>query len=280
MANLRILAYNIAETANGATMTDSPAMEATLPVTNLQLQTERERTAQSTSLASQDVKLTYASNQSANCMGLTRTNLTTGGTLGPRLYSDAAWTTGIYTPAASVAFSTAGMSAIGAALYRGRDFSHLRNTMLYFAEQTTIRSAIARIADASNPDGFMSATKLWLGKYFELFYNPPVGSAELTLMDSSTGARADDGTDQVDKGWKARRLVINLDYVNDATDLAALLDIANYLGLNRECFVSLYPGEGGAKEIYNQMACRIKSAPTFGPVQYGVHRNSLVFEET
>lgn len=275
MSNLRILARNIADTA---TLTENPALESSLPGSNLQRNTERGRTARTTSLASQDVKLSWSSAQKANMVGLTRHNLTTAATLRSLLYSDNAWTTGIYDSTALTAFSTSGLDT-DVDVYTERDFANLLNSVQYFTEQTTMQSAIVRLADAANPDGYLEAHRLWIGKYFELTYNPAHGAVELALMDESKSGRADDGSHIVDKRWKARRLSIQLDFITDA-DLDSMLAIARYLGRDKECFVSLSPGVGGVKELYRQGAFRLVDSPTFNPHQYGLHRNSLVFEET
>lgn len=278
MANLRFLIANIVD---DATLTADPAMVESGGLTRLNLQkaTERARTARTTSLASQDVKLTWAANQTANTMWLARNNMTTAGTLQPRLYSDAAWTTNTYAPTASAAFVTSSLDAIDSARYTERDFLHLKHTVIYFTERTDIRSAIARFVDAANADGYVEATKLLMGKYREVTYNPPVGNVELVQMDAGKGGRADDGSHIVDKSWKARRLTINLEHVPDA-DVTWLLAMARYLGLDKECAVDLYPEDTSAKGIYNRAIVRIVSAPGIGPTQYGMHRNSLVLEET
>lgn len=274
MANLRILTRNIADTA---VITASPAMSSTLPVTNLGKPTERARTARTTSLASQDIKLAWASAQKANMIALPRHNLTTAATLRTLGYSDSAWTTGILDTTALTAFSTSGLNT-DIDVHTERDFQHLKSSAQYFAEQTTMQSLIARIADAANPDGYMEANRLMIGKYFEVTYNPGHGVPDLTLMDASVMARADDGTQVVDKRWKGRRLVLNLDWIPD-TDVDDLLALARYLGTDKETWVSLYPGAGGALELYNQMACRLVDSPTFNPHQYGLHRNTMTFEE-
>lgn len=277
MANLRILWFDVATVANGCTMTADPAMETTLPVTNLQKPTERGRVARTTGLSSQDVKLTWAANQTANCLVVSRNNLTASGTIQPRQYSDAAWSSATATPTASAAFVTSGLDA--RENIRDRDFRHLKNSFVYFTQRTDIRSFIARIADGLNPDGHMEATKLMLGKADELTLNPGVGEVELTQMDGGVASRADDGSHIVDKGWKARRLVLPLSYVADA-DLPMLYAAGRYLGLDKECAIDLYPSETGAEGIYNRMVCRLESAPGIGPVQYGINRNSFIFVET
>lgn len=274
MANLRILTRNIADTA---VITASPAMSTTLPVTNLGKPTERGRTARTTSLASQDVKLAWASNQKANMVAITRHNLTTAATLRTLGYSDAAWTSGILDTTALTAFSTSGLNT-DIDVYTERDFQHLKSSVQYFAEVTNLQSLIARIADAANPDAYMEANRLMVGKYFEVTYNPPFGSVELQQVDASVMGRADDGTQVVDKRAKWRRFTVRLDFVHD-DDLDDLLALERYLGTDKETWISLYPGAGGAKELYNQMACRIVDSPSMNPNQVGVHANSITFEE-
>jgi len=279
MPNLRILARNIAETAE---LTESPAMVATLPGSNLQLPTERERVARTTSLAAQDVKLAWPADQKANMRAGTRHNFTTAAYLRGLGYSTNDWTgsTIFDTGATAAAFSTAGLNT-DIDIYTEADFRHLKNTAQYFTAVTNMESMICRWTDNSpaNADGYMQATKLFVGQYFETTYQPPYGGVELTTMDDSVGGRAHDGSLLVSKGWKARRLVLDLQFIPEV-DLNDLLAIARYLGKDREAFISLYPGEGGVKELYNQMACRLIESPTFNPHFVGLHKTRLVFEET
>lgn len=279
MANIRLLSRNIAETA---TYSASPAMLSTLPESNLKQATERERTARTTSLATQDVKLSWASAQKANMVATTRHNFTVAAYLRNLGYATTDWTSSTIfdTGATTAAFSTSGLNT-DIDVYTEADFLLLKNSAQYFTDVTTLQSMIQRWTDNSpgNPDGFMQATKLFVGQYFEFTYNPPHGGVELTIMDDTMSGRADDGTHLVHKRWKARRLSVQLEFVPDE-DLNDLLAIARYLGKDRECFVSLYPGVGGFKELYNQMACRLVESPTFNPHVYGFHNARLVFEET
>lgn len=278
MPALRILARNL---ANTAVITASPAMVESggISVENLGLDTERGRTARSTSAASQDLKLSWATNQSANMIAVARHNWTTSSTLREIIYPNADWTgTPLYDPGATAAFSTSGLDT-DIDVYTEHDFLMLKNTVRYFTALTTMKSLIARILDTSNPDGFLQQNRLFIGKYFEFTYNPDHGDVELQLMDESAHSRADDGTQHVDRKYKARRLTLNLNFVPDA-DLPSLLALVRYLGKHGEAWVDLYPGVTSAKGLYNRMPCRLVDSPTFNPHQYGLHRNTLVFEET
>ena len=276
MAKLRLLCRDACTTA---VATASPAMSTSLPVTNLQRPIERERVARTTSLASQDIKLAWASAQKANAIVLARHNLTTAATLRTLLYSDVAWTTGIYDSTALTAFSLSGLNT-DIAVYTERDFRMFKTTVQYFTEVTTMQSAIARIADAANPDGVFDVTKLMIGKYTEVSINPPYGGVDLTFMDKSVQGDADDGTMIVDKRWKARKLVIELDQIVDSSDLDEMFAIAHYAGTDKEIFVSVYPEVGGAKEFYHHFVGRLIDSPTFNPHQVGLHKGSFVFRES
>lgn len=277
MANLRILAKNVVE---DATATADPVLVATLPVTRLQMPTERGYVARTTGLASQDFKLTWSSAQTMTMAALTRTNLTkdvaTWRNLG---YPTADWTGAAdYDSLAVTAFSSSPLSALND--YYSTDFAGMRNSVIYFAEESSIRSWITRLADAANADGYMEAHRLFLGQYLELQHNPPMGAVEMVPMDASKGDRTDDGTHHVTKLWRARRCSINLEYIEDEGDLAALLEIAQYVGTTREFWIDVYPESATAKGIYHRGAFRLVESPSFNPNFYGLHRSSLVFEET
>lgn len=277
MANVRILARNLCDFG---IITGSPAMASFLPVTNLQRQTERGSPARSGGLSAQDFKLMWTSAQKANMVAFTRHNWSTASTLRTQIYSDQAWTTAVYDGTALAAFSSSGLATdIDYDVVRDKDFLPFKSTAQYFPSVASMQSAKMTLADAANPDGWFDQNRLFVGQYFEFTYNPAYGTVQLQPTDSGKQGRADDGTMVVDKGWKARRLTIDLDRILDA-DLPTFLAIARYLGRDRECFVSLYPGAGGALEIYNQMACRLVESPTFTPLAPGLHKNTMVFEET
>lgn len=277
MQKLRILARNIADTA---TITADPAMSTSLPVTNVQRPTSRGRTARTTSTASQDIKLAWPSDQVANMVAWSFDNASTATPGTDRFlgYSGAAWATGIVDTTALTTFSTTGLDTT-IDVSTEADFRLLKNRARYFTQVTTMESAILRLADASNPDGYRELQRLLIGKYHEFAYDPPFGGVELEVMDSGKGERAADGTHVVSKGYKARRLSLNLEFIPDE-DLATVWAIARYLGKDRECWVSLYPEAGGVKELYNQMVCRLVAMPKFNPHFPGLHRGQFVFEES
>lgn len=272
-AKLRILAKNIAD---DATITASPAMSLTnLGVGNLQ-DPKRGSIARSTSLTDQEIKLTWGANQTANVLVLCRRNFTDAATRRLYLYSDAAWTTGIYD-------STALDEVDGSVLPSPFSLTELQfkgwlTSVLYFTEQTTIRSAKVVLSDGANADGYMEASRIMLGKYFETTYDPPQGGAALTPGSMSTQRRGDGGSLLSELRPPYRTLALDLFAIPDA-DYDDIVAIVQYLGMHRDCFVDLYPDDTGAKGFANRMQAKITDLGPFDPHTQGLHRLPIVFEE-
>lgn len=279
MSNFRIVARNLANAAEGGFLTSSTSMVPGLPFTNLQRPVERARTCRTNAGATNvDLTASWATNKRANCAIFGIHNWTTASLLRTRLFDATSPASDLIDTGDLSAFSTSGL-ATNIDVYTERDFRFLKTTAQYFALQTTMRSAYFYITDTANPDGYIEQTRLCIGEYFETSYDPPFGGAVLTPMDAGVSGRADDGTMLVDKKWKARKLELDLKFIPEA-DLDDLLAIVRFLGTDKECFISLYPGVGGVKELYNQMFCRLKPNPSFDPwTDAGLHQTKLVFEE-
>lgn len=276
MPNIRVLARNLVDEATSIIATAAAA--SGYPVTNLQRDTERGRTFRSGGLSSQDIALAFPSDVKANMAGFTRHNWSTASTFRQQLYAAGSPTAASYDGTPLTGFSTSGLDT-DLDVYTERDFAHLRNSVQYFTERTDVREARSTVADAANADGYIEMTRMWFGKYFEFTYNAEHGDFQMTQDDASVAGRADDGSHIVDKRWKARKLSLNIRLVPD-TDLPTVLAIARRIGRDKECFVSVYPGAGGAKELYNQGAFRLVQSPTFDPHTYGYHKFMMSFEET
>lgn len=275
MANLRFIIRNVLD-LSGTTISASPAQVSTLDEQNLKRQTERGRVCRSTGLASQVLTASFSA-ATISAIAFTRHNWSTAATLAS-VVSNGGGT--LHSTGALSAWSNSGLSVIDSAEYLERDFTHLKSTVQYFADQALATQIASTIADAANEDGYIEQTRMFAGDYFEVTYNPPYGDVTLTQMDASTAGRADDGTSIVDKSYKARALRIDLSFVADA-DIPTLLAMSRYMGRDKEGFVDLYPETTDyAKGIYNRMAFRLVDSPTFNPHQVGLHKNSLLLEET
>lgn len=274
---LRILTRNLVDTA---TLYAVPAFVATLPETFLQRQTERGRYASTNAgVLAADLHLLWSSDQKVNCVGYTRTNLSTAATIRNQVFQGGSPSSRVYDSTALTAFSTSGLDT-DIDVYTEADFRLLRSTLQYFPTLTNMQELVSTVTDTVlNTDGVLQLGRMWAGKYFEFSYHAPYGNLDLQVVDLSKGSRADDATHIVDKKGKFRRVVLRLDLIPDA-DLPSVLALSRYLGTDKECLLDLYPGLGGAKELYGRMACRQVDSPVFNPWQVGLHKNTMTFEET
>jgi hypothetical protein len=276
--NLRILARNLLR-ESGVTITPTPAMvSSSLSEDNLLRYTERNRVARTSNLTGPEFYVELPSAGKANCAAVTRHNWTTAATLRTRIYGAGSPTPTLHDTTALAAYNTAGLDT-DVDNYQAAYFAGLRNTVQYFDEQSGVWAARYNIEDAANPDGYIQQTQLWLGKAFSVTYDPPFGGLDLTPLDGSAQGRSADGTLITDVGWRARKLRINLEFIPD-NDLPTMLAIVNYMGLGGECLIDVYPMAGNAKQIYHCGAFKLVEMPTFNPFFPGLHRSTLIFEET
>ncbi len=272
MSNLRIIAKNHIPDASVVAV---PSVLSTLPETNLLLPTEHGQTARSTSTAAQNFEFTWASPKIAGGVAVSRHNLTTSGTLraeilgsGSPLLTDTGTT---------AAFSTAGLDT-DVDDYTDASFRAWKNWVKYFTRQTGIYGMSLTATDASNPDGYLELTKVFMGPFFEVTYNPE--SLEITPPKSFISSRADDASQIVDTREDFTTITINLRALPNATDFATMIGIARLLGLGGECFLDPYPDNADAMGIYARGAYRLMAAPGFGHSDYGIHKNTMRFEST
>ena len=273
MANLRICYRNIFDTA---TLTASPALVTTLPEANLQKQ-ERFKTARSTSLASQDLKASWASAQRVNFIHTRMHNFTAAAQTRDRTYTDSAWTTGVIDNAAANCFAYSGFAQND--VLTEADFRLLKNSTRYITLATNIQSYIQTITDAANPDGYFDVSRLFGGEYIEFTYNPPYGGAAFTFEDLSTQQVMHDGSLVSDKGAKRRRLELTQDFM-PAADWAALLAGLRYAGKDKDIFVSLYPADGTYLEPYHQGLFKVAESTPFDRHMVGLAQQKLLLIET
>lgn len=273
MANARILATNIADFAG---ISASPALVTTLPETNLQTQ-QRKRTARSTSTASQDIKLSWSGAQRVNMVALRYHNLTAAAQMRVRTYTDSAWTTGLVDNAAANCFGYTGFSNYD--VLTDADFRLLKNSARYITLATNVQSMIITVTDAANPDGYFDISRLFVGEYFEFTYQFQYGAIPLATQDFSIQARADSGTLITEKREKARKFDLNQGLLT-AADWPEILSIYRRCGLDKDLWLSIFPGDGTYLEAWYQSAVKFESMPAMDRHFPGMAQSKLTLIET
>lgn len=275
---MRIIVTNYADTA---TLTASPAMLTDLPVGNLQDQS-REKVARTSSLAAQTIDVTLdAARPLAACV-LYRGNFSATATWRVRVYDTPAMGTLLYDSGAGGVYLAGpktlgdlewGIDPLGATLFDGWGYTF---SSLWFS---VVVGQFVRITltDADNPDGYMQASRLFLGTYIEPI-GMPVPGMSLHWQETTTHSRTDGGTLRSEPGAGYRALTVHGERLVEKTrvDLSSLNRDA---GMRHDVYVSVFPELGTALERDHQMQAKLIALdPSVIPI-YGTVNQTLRFEE-
>lgn len=274
---MRIIWRNL---VNEATLTATPALSATLPVTNLQTDA-REEVARTTSLATQTIDVTLAQDEVIQCCVIYRGNFSTGATWRVRVYKDATAMTLLYdsgtlkaNPPKPLGDLEWGVDRLGVSMYDGWSYTV---SELWFAP---VIGAFVRITldDATNPDGFMQASRLFVGPCTEPEYMPSAGML-LGPKETTRQERSEAGTLHVEAGAQYRALTVTGARLPEKTR-AMLGDMQRTAGMRRDVYVSVFPDEANARARDHRMQARLVA---LSPAAMGATMlvdQQLRFEET
>lgn len=242
MTNLSISYINCADSA---TLTANPAALATKPITYLQ-NDARGYLFGAAAPGSQEIKGTWSGTAyTVGHIKLDRTNLVDGDTWRVQLYSDTAWTTGVYDSGVVAPFA--------AGLFSTWSYSFAE---LWLASQTTgVKSFKITVVSASA----FQASKLYVGPYTTAQWNPKYGMS-MNWEGNSKQERWDSGTLGVQTRAQWRALNFDLFASTDA-ERAVWQEIGRYCGNFKTVSVSVFPNVGGAQERDNSMICKFEDSP-------------------
>lgn len=263
-----------------ATMTASPAVVATLPVTNLQTQ-PRAAVMRTTSTADQQVKLTWPAAKLLSAVALVRHNLSSAATWRIQVYSDAAWTTLIYdsgavlaAPGKALGDLAWGLDPLGASVFTGWSYAF---SSLYFAP-VAAQSVKITLSDTGNAAGYLEASRLFVGAHIEPQYTVSYG-VKLGWKENTVTTRTDGGSLRSDPTLPYRTLSFNLDWIVES-DRAVLLDALRQVGKRQDLWVTIFPGVGGAKERDYSMTAKVVNSPDLAHPSYGTYAAQFDLEES
>lgn len=272
-----ILGRNIFDTA---TITESPAFVATLAATYMQDQTHT--AARTTGLQSgsplqgQLIKLSWPTDQRANCLTLPRNNLTAASAISLWTYTDTAFSAGQIAQGAQNGFGYTGLDRID--VITEADFLMLKNSAYYFPLVTNMRSAIILIEDAANTDGYIELARGMMGETWQLGASGQYGDHIIYPADMTVQGRNDGGGLDSDKREKYMVQELQHKLFSETTDWEKLLAHARYIGLDHDFWFSLYPGDGTWMECYHQGQYKFTSIPKANRWFPGLVSGPLVME--
>lgn len=273
---MRMIFNNVGDVAAIAA---SPAMVTTLPVSNLQTES-REDVARTTSTATQSVTLTWSTAQLFTGCVLYRGNFTTAATWRVQIYDTSAMGSLLYdsgvqnlNPAKTLGDLDWGSDPLGVSLFTGWGFTYSR---LYFT-QVTAAYAVITLTDVANPDGYMQASRLFMGTYIEPTYMPVQG-AFLQWQETTKLARTDGGTLRSEPGANYRKLTVQGKFLPEK-DRIALSNLMRTNGMRNDIFIDPFPTQYNALARDWAMQGKLVALDPMAIPTYGAHDVQLQFEE-
>jgi hypothetical protein len=259
--NVRLITPN---EADACTLTADPVLVATLPVENLQEQS-RGRVSRSTGLATpQHIYGTWLGPVSLAGFALIRHNLTGAGVVRLIIYEGQNQTGAVLYDSGDVLLGDDmpgwgdedwGSFAWGADVFIDWTSKYVN---LWF-EQVTAQSFDLRLTDSGNTDGFIQASRLFLGPVYSPLENMAYGV--------SCGWQ-DDSVQEPTAGGGLRTHAVEPYRVWDFTwphlsegDRAQLNNFARNYGKRKDAFLSCYPEAGGTLERDHAGVVKLTAPP-------------------
>lgn len=273
---MRILIDNLADDALVAA---SPAMVATLPEANLQ-NSLREQVARWTAVDGQAITVTFTGSKAVSCVCLYRGNFSSTATWRVRVWEDGAFSTAVYdsgvvaicppTPLGSLEW---GVDPLSTTLYSEWDYA------VAVAWFTPVLGAgiTIDVYDPENLDGYVQASRLFVGNYFE----PAVGVSggmQLGYKENTQQARTEGGSLRVESGAIWRTLQLDLANMLEA-DRLRMIQFARNKGMRYDVLLSVFPDRDDELERDYQMQARLGQQGSFTTQPPILHNTTLLFEE-
>jgi hypothetical protein len=274
---MRILAINAGDTA---TLVATPAMVATLPVSNLQTQ-YREQVARSVNCDSQLIEASWTAPTILSCVCLYRTNFSSTATWQVDIYTDATMSTLLYTSGSLYASRPKalgellwGFDPLGATLYTG--FGSTISTLWFTPVIATYMRIV--VQDPANKDGYLQAARLFTGQYFEPSAVAPEAGATLAWNETTVNNRTEGGTLRSEPGTSYRVLSLKLGLMI-AADRVRISDMLRITGMKGDGFISVFPNTGDALERDHQMQFKFTKLNPISITNYFRYESQLDLEE-
>ncbi len=264
-AQMRIVAKN---TVDDSRCVLSCSVGVTLPLDNLKSRV-RGRITRIPSGAAFEVKATFGGDsvRIANA-ALLWTNLDIDATWRLQGYSDAAWSSQVIDSGTLACIDATalgdldfGIDPLGANIF---DPFYGQNFALMWFANTVVASWKITITNTTNAAGYIDASRLIVGPYFELASNPVYGLG-LQWADTTQIWETDGGGPFSDAGNMYRVMTFDLQGIPE-TDRKKWMDIVRYVGMRRDILVSLMPEGTAAQRRDYSMNCIITALPKFNTV--------------
>lgn len=209
-------------------------------------------------------------------------NLTANATMQVRVYDVAVGGTPIFTSPITVAAPPVGLGywAWGQQPLGVNAFAYGFNVYarVWFEKMLLARRVEVDIVDSTNPAGYIDVSRLIIGNYWEPAHNTGFG-LPVSFTDSSTNSRAQSGDLISNRGYKSKKLSVDLNWLTDA-DRSMLSSLFRNNGNSKPIFVSIFPNDpDSAKEQTYQIYGKLPTTPQITHPMHTIYSSQIEIEE-
>ena len=235
MSNLRIVSRNETKTAVLSASATAGTLAASNLLTDIKSQVWRSTTTSGT------ITATWTVATAINCVSLPFTNFTNSATMRVRGYTNAADVVNV----AATVFDTAALACcpFTSPSVFGWDSNFGKGGGVYaslFFTGGSVKKIVIDLADSTNSSGYIEASRLVTGSYWEPTINADYG-AQMGFKDASVHVRNDAGDLLTDSKALSKTLTINFSN-------ASVTDRENFMGIMRNgistpLYISVFPSD-------------------------------------
>lgn len=254
--NIRIVAQNFVD---NCTLSVSPAVIETMPVTNLQ-NSSRGKLMRTSSLTAQEIKGTSATPSVFNSCIMYNTTLSGSTTIRLRIYLNDDWTNLVYDSTEISPFYVVplgdldfGVTPLGSNIFDG----WLSPFVQLWFDDVYGRSFTLDISNPGNPNGYWDASRLVLGPAIIPEHNIEQGFKR-GWKENIRQVRTGGGSLRTDISPEGGFRTMSFDLTRlEAEDTNTFLELQRYVGARKDFFVSVFPEEGGVNERNHAMMAKV-----------------------
>jgi len=268
MSNLRILYKNKVDKEG---FSGTPAV-STLPTTNL-LTDIKSQVWRSTN-TSGSFTLTWALFESINCVILPFTNFTPSATMRVRGYTNVTDTTALFDTGALSYCGYASRDTVPSVAnfgYAGGVYASL------FFTGGAVKKIVVDVADDLNPVGYIEASQILVGEYWEPNINVDYG-ASISWKDESQHTRNDAGDLLTDIKTRSKTLTLNFSNASPS-DRESLMRVMRN-GIGSPLYISVFPSDADKNlEQDYQIYGKLSQQSQIAIARYAAYSTGLTIDE-
>lgn len=274
--NLRLLVENQGDLA---TLTASPAVSATLPVTNLQV-APRARVMRTTGTDDQQILGDQSEGLVADGFSLARHNLTSVGTVQIELFDGAGQTGSLVYDSGEIDVAdpiAAGVFRAGVDSWGENENDYDDIFVCWFDAAYIYQSFRITLRDSLNPDGYLEAGRLFLGLSISPSVNFSYG-AKLSWVEDTRQERTAGGSLRSEGIGSYRRFEVPLDHL-DTADREVLASAFRRVGKRQDILIAGYPEATGNQASDYTLVAKLVSDNSYTAASFNRFAAKHIFEE-